>query len=51
VALAVENVADVRIVDVPADRPTDAATRSPLSDLAGFPLPGRSFYLALDWTY
>ncbi|MBS1119999.1 MAG: TonB-dependent receptor [Deltaproteobacteria bacterium] len=51
VAISIENVADTRIVDVPADRPTDAATRAPLADLAGFPLPGRSFYLALDWTY
>ncbi len=50
-AITVENLADTRIVDVPAERANDTATRSPLSDLAGFPLPGRSFYLALDWTY
>ena len=51
VAISVENVANVRVVEIPADRPTDTATRTPLADLAGFPLPGRCFYLTLDWTY
>jgi hypothetical protein len=35
---------------LPGERPGDPATRTPLSDLAGFPLPGRSFYLTLEWT-
>ncbi|MEO7735253.1 MAG: TonB-dependent receptor [Kofleriaceae bacterium] len=54
VALAVANLADTRIVRLPLDPPpspslTDAPTA--LSDVAGFPLPGRSFYLSLDFTY
>jgi iron complex outermembrane receptor protein len=54
VALSVANLADVRVTHLPLDPPpspalTEAATA--LTDVAGFPLPGRSFYLALDWTY
>lgn len=53
-ALSVANLADLRIVHLPLDPPpapsfTEAPTA--LSDVAGFPLPGRSFYLSLDWTY
>ena len=53
-ALAVANLADVRIAHLPLDPPpspqlTEAPTA--LTDVAGFPLPGRSFYLSLDWTY
>jgi len=53
-ALSVANLADVRIVHLPLDPPpSPTLTQSPtaLTDVAGFPLPGRSFYLSLDWTY
>lgn len=53
-ALTVENVADTRIEMlplVPAPRPDLTETPTALSDYAGFPLPGRSFYLALDWSH
>lgn len=50
-AVAVANLADTRIVTIPADRPIDAPTKTALADLAGFPLPGRSSYLSLDWTH
>jgi len=50
-ALAVSNLADTRVVTIPPDRPIDAPTPMALADLAGFPLPGRGFYLSLDWTY
>jgi outer membrane receptor protein involved in Fe transport len=51
VALSAANLADTRVVTIPPDRPIDAPTRTALADLAGFPLPGRSFYLSLDWIY
>jgi outer membrane receptor protein involved in Fe transport len=54
VALSVDNLADTRITHLPLDPPpSPALTEAPtaLTDVAGFPLPGRSFYLALDWTY
>ncbi|MBL9018149.1 MAG: TonB-dependent receptor [Myxococcales bacterium] len=47
VALAVQNVADVRIAYLQLDR----RTPTPLTDVAGFPLPGRSFYLSVDVTH
>lgn len=52
-ALTVENLADTRIVMLPLDPPQPHLTETPtpLSDYAGFPLPGRSFYLALDWSH
>jgi hypothetical protein len=53
-ALSVANLADTRIVHLPLrPPPTPSLTEAPtaLTDVAGFPLPGRSFYLALDWTY
>ncbi|HSK03290.1 MAG TPA: TonB-dependent receptor, partial [Kofleriaceae bacterium] len=50
-ALAVENLAGTRVVTIPADRPIDEPHRTGLADLAGFPLPGRTFYLSLDWTH
>ena len=46
--LAVENLADTRIVELPGGA---MVIRTALADLAGFPLPGRTFYLSLDWTY
>ena len=54
VALSVANLADTRVTHLPLDPPpSPSLTESPtaLTDVAGFPLPGRSFYLALDWTY
>jgi iron complex outermembrane receptor protein len=53
-AVSVANLADVRIVHLPLDPPpTPQLTQAPtaLTDVAGFPLPGRSFYLSLDWIY
>jgi len=52
-AFTVENVADTRIEMLPFDPPRPGFTEAPtpLSDYAGFPLPGRSFYLALDWSH
>ncbi len=52
-ALAVENLADVRLEYLPLDpapSPTFTSAPTPLTDLAGFPLPGRSFYLSLSWS-
>jgi len=53
-ALTVANLADLRIVHLPLDPPpSPSLTEAPtaLSDVAGFPLPGRSIYLSLDFTY
>jgi outer membrane cobalamin receptor len=53
-SLAVENLTDVRIQYVPHDRPPRpdlAETPAPLADVAGFPLPGRTFYVSLDWSH
>lgn len=53
-ALSVANLTDERISHLPLDPPPSSArteTPTPLTDVAGFPLPGRSFYLSLDWTY
>ena len=47
VALAVQNVADVRIAYFQLER----RTPTPLTDVAGFPLPGRSFYVSVDFTH
>ena len=54
VALAIENLADVRIEQlplVPPPRPDLTEAPTALADLAGFPLPGRSLYLSLDWSH
>jgi len=51
VTLAVDNLADTRVIELPAERAIDSPTPTPLTDVAGFPLPGRTFYLTLDWTY
>lgn len=48
---SVANLAGTRVVTLPPERAIDPPVRTALADLAGFPLPGRSFYLALDWTY
>jgi outer membrane cobalamin receptor len=51
IALAVENVGDLRTVELPADRAVDMPIKTALTDLAGYPLPGRSLYVSLDWSY
>ena len=51
IALAVENASDARTIELPADRPTDMPIKTALTDLAGYPLPGRSLYVSLDWSY
>jgi iron complex outermembrane receptor protein len=48
-AAHVENLGGTRVVTIPAERAIDAPVPMALTDLAGFPLPGRSFYLAVDW--
>jgi vitamin B12 transporter len=53
-ALTVANLTDLRVVYLPLDPPpSPSLTESPtaLTDVARFPLPGRSFDLTLDWTY
>jgi iron complex outermembrane receptor protein len=52
--LAVENLADVRVEQlplVPAPRPDLHEVPTPVADVAGFPLPGRSFYLSVEWSH
>jgi hypothetical protein len=54
VALSVANLTDLRIVQLPLDPPpSPQLTEVPtaLTDIAGFPLPGRTYYLSVDWTY
>jgi iron complex outermembrane receptor protein len=51
IALAADNLANTRVVEIPPMRAIDVPLPIPLSDVAGFPLPGRTFYLALDWTH
>src|SRR6185295_1529758 len=53
-SVSAANLADTRISHLPLDPPpSPGLTESPtaLSDVAGFPLPGRSVYLSVDWTY
>ncbi len=53
-ALTVENMFDVRTQRIPLDPPPRAdltSTSIALADIGGFPLPGRSLYLTLDWSY
>lgn len=53
-SLDVANLADVRVVDlplVPPPSPELTSTPSPLTDVGGFPLPGRTFYLSLHWSH
>jgi hypothetical protein len=49
-AIAIANVADRRIAYLPLD-PGAPRAPTPLTDVSGFPLPGRSFYLSVDWTH
>lgn len=53
-SVRVDNLFDVRVQNVPLDpapRPDLTSTPMALADVAGFPLPGRTLYLALDWSH
>ena len=53
-SLAVENLADVRVAQLPLDPPPSPSfttTPTALADVAGFPLPGRTFYASVDWSH
>ena len=49
-AIAIANVGDRRIAYLPLDAGSPPSP-TPLTDVSGFPLPGRSFYLSVDWTH
>lgn len=52
-AFEVKNLADARIESVnlePPPRPDLTTTPRAISDFAGYPLPGRAFYLTLAWS-
>lgn len=52
-SVAVENLANRRIEEYPLDpppRPDFTQTPKALADVAGFPLPGRSLYVSLEWS-
>jgi hypothetical protein len=54
VSLAVANLGDLRVVQlplVPPPSPTFTSSPTALTDVAGFPLPGRSFYVSMDWSH
>jgi outer membrane receptor protein involved in Fe transport len=54
ISLSFDNLLDARVSQlplVPAPSPTLTTSPTPLSDVAGFPLPGRSFYLTLQWSH
>ncbi len=54
VAVEVKNLRDNRIELVPLDpppRPDLAEVPRAVSDVAGYPLPGRAVYLRLDWSH
>ncbi|MBZ0233036.1 MAG: hypothetical protein K8M05_11960, partial [Deltaproteobacteria bacterium] len=54
IAVEVKNLRDNRIELVPLDpppRPDLARVPRAVSDVAGFPLPGRAAYLRLDWSH
>ena len=53
-SIAVENLTDARVEYVPLDpppRPDLTETKAAVADVAGFPLPGRTVYVSLDWSY
>lgn len=53
-AVSVANLADTRVSHValdPPPRPDLTQTPTALADVAGFPLPGRSYYVSLDWSH
>nr|HEX4313962.1 TonB-dependent receptor [Kofleriaceae bacterium] len=50
-ALDVTNLTDLRVVDLPLSASSTMTTPVPVTDVAGFPLPGRALYLSLHWSY
>lgn len=53
-SISVENLADTRIQYSPLPsppRPDLTEIPTPLEDVGGFPLPGRTVYVALDWSH
>ena len=54
ISVSVANLANVRVETLalsPAPRPGLTSTPTPLADYAGYPLPGRSYYVSLDWSH
>ncbi|MFT3694798.1 MAG: TonB-dependent receptor [Kofleriaceae bacterium] len=54
ISFAVANLADVRVENLalnPPPSPELAHVPTPLADYFGYPLPGRSYYLSLDWSH
>jgi len=54
IALSIDNLTDERVQYlplVPAPRPDLTETPTALADVAGFPLPGRSLFVSLDWSH
>jgi hypothetical protein len=54
ISLAVANLANLRVQElplVPPPSPTITSAPTALADLQGFPLPGRSFYVTVDWSH
>lgn len=54
VTLHVNNLADTRVVYLPLDpapAPNLSVVPAALSDVAGFPLPGRTVFVNLEWSY
>jgi iron complex outermembrane receptor protein len=54
VSLSVANLANLRVQELPlVPPPSPTITQAPtaLADLYDFPLPGRAFYVSLDWSY
>ena len=54
ISLAVGNLANLRVQElqlVPPPSPTITQAPTALADLQGFPLPGRSFYVTVDWSH
>jgi vitamin B12 transporter len=53
-SVAIENLTGVRVQYLPLDpapRPDLTRTPTALADVAGFPLPGRTVYVSLDWSH
>jgi vitamin B12 transporter len=54
VSFNVANLTDLRVEQLPLSpppSPTLTSVPTPLADYFGFPLPGRSYYLTLDWSH
>ena len=52
--LEVKNLADARVEQValdPPPRPDLTSVPRAIADFGGYPLPGRAFYLTLEWTH